>query len=116
VRPITGASRPGNRFVMIGAMASWTSATPLPPLRGDLDIVPTEQEGRSLFLLRDAEADDDRALGLSPGGMAVAAMLDGRRSAEDVARDIASESGAEIPAADILKLAAQLEEAGLLDT
>lgn len=114
--PITAASRPSKRFVMIGAMPSWTSATPLPPLRGDLDIVPTEQEGRSLFLLRDAESDDDRALGLSPGGMAVAAMLDGRRSAEDLARDLARENGAEIPAADILSLAVQLEASGLLDT
>ena len=97
-------------------MEPLTAASPLPPLRGDLDIAPFEHEGRSLFLVRDAEAQGDEALGLSPGGLAVAALFDGRRAAAEVAAELSKQSGADIPAEDVLRVAEQLRAAGLLDT
>jgi MEMO1 family protein len=89
---------------------------PLPPLRPDLEIVPVEHEGKSVFVLRDPDAEDDQAVAVSPGGMAVASLLDDGRSAADVALLFKKETGADVSAADIVALARQLDDAGLLDT
>ena len=89
---------------------------PLPPLRGDLEIVPIEHEGKPVFLLRDCEADDDKTLALSPGGMAAATLLDGRRSIQEIARLFTKETGSIVGPAELLAVVRQLDAAGLLDT
>jgi AmmeMemoRadiSam system protein B len=89
---------------------------PLPPLRRDIEVVPYEHEGRPVFVLADSEAADDRALALSPGGMAAASLFDGRRTAVEVAAAFKEETGSAIKLEDVLRVAADLEAAGLLET
>jgi AmmeMemoRadiSam system protein B len=89
---------------------------PLPPLRRDVEVVPFEHEGKPVFVLSDAEAEGDRALALSPGGMAVASLLDGRSNARQVAEAFKKETGSEVTPQAVAGVAKQLEDAGLLET
>lgn len=88
----------------------------LSPLRLDLDIVQTEHEGRPILVLRDPEGLSDKALAVSPGAIAVAALFDGRRTARDLQEALAKDSDAQVPTADIEGLARELEKAGMLET
>jgi AmmeMemoRadiSam system protein B len=90
--------------------------SPLPPLRRELEIMPYEHEGRPVFLLSDADSEGDQALALSPGGMAVASLLDGRRTAAQIAEAFSRETGTVIGAAEITAVVKQLDAAGLLET
>jgi AmmeMemoRadiSam system protein B len=89
---------------------------PLPPLRRELEIVPYEHEGQPVFLLADSESEGDGALALSPGGMAVASLLDGKRTAAQLAEEFSRQTGSTIGAPEVAAVATQLEEAGLLET
>lgn len=89
---------------------------PLPPLRRDLEIAPHEHAGKPIFLLSDSESEGDKTLALSPGGMAVASLLDGRRTSEEIAQAFSRETGTMVGAAEILALVKQLDAAGLLET
>jgi MEMO1 family protein len=95
---------------------SFEPGSPLPPLRQDIEVIPYEHEGKPVFLLSDPEADSDRALALSPAGMAVASLLDGARTGEQIAADLSREMGALLTAATILGVVKQLDAAGLLET
>ncbi|MBI4424652.1 MAG: AmmeMemoRadiSam system protein B [Elusimicrobia bacterium] len=88
----------------------------LPALRQDLEIVPFEHEGRPLFLLQDPESGARETMGLSPAGMAVASLLDGRRRVEDVLSALKEAAGLTLAAQDVARIAQQLEQAGLLET
>jgi len=89
---------------------------PLPPLRQALEAVPVEQDGKPLFLLRDLEDLTREGLALSPGGMALAAMLDGRRSASELVGLYAKSTGHFLKAEEVLDLVNRLEQALLLET
>ena len=96
--------------------AAMDASSPLPPLRRELEVLPYEHEGKPVFLLSDAESEGDSALALSPGGMAVASLLDGRRAAAQVAEAFAQETGSQVGAEEILAVVKQLDAAGLLET
>jgi AmmeMemoRadiSam system protein B len=91
-------------------------AEALPALRRDLELQPMEHEGKPVFLLRDPENLTEGSVGLSPGGMAVAALLDGRRTAEEIRSLILKETGSALQLSEITGLVHQLEQAGLLET
>ena len=89
---------------------------PIPPLRQALEAVPVQEKEQPLFLLRDLEEITDQAVGLSPGGLALAACFDGRRSAAETAALFAQQSGQLVKAEEVLALAQDLEKNGLLET
>lgn len=91
-------------------------AKPLPPLRGDLEIMPAEYKGRPVFLVRRPDAEPKDALALSEGGLALAALFDGARTAQDIASAILKETGSVVGAAQIEQVHRQLAQAGLLET
>lgn len=92
------------------------SAESLPPLRRDLELEPLEHEGQPVFLLQDPEGLTQRNVGLSAGGMAVAALLDGRRTAEDIQALFLKETGSAVSLSEIAALIGQLQEGGFLET
>ena len=69
-----------------------------------------------MFLLADAENSGEGALALSPGGMAAASLLDGRRTAEQITQLFSQETGSTVSVVDILAIVKQLDHAGLLET
>lgn len=85
-------------------------------MRHELEVVPYEHEGKSIFLLADSESEDDRAVGLSPVAVAAASLFDGRRTAREVAAGFERETGQAISEDDVLTIARKLEEQGLLET
>ncbi|MFH1723274.1 MAG: AmmeMemoRadiSam system protein B [Elusimicrobiota bacterium] len=89
---------------------------PLPALRSDLDAFPVEHEGKPVFVLDDREGLSGRVMALSPGGMLVASLLDGRHTADELCAIVAEHAGAPVDAADIRKIVEELEGADLLET
>jgi AmmeMemoRadiSam system protein B len=92
------------------------SNTPLPPLRRDLEAFPIEHEGKPMFLLRDLEGLSDKSMALSPGGMAMAALLDGRHTVLDLQSLFAKHSGTVLRLDEIQGIVTELERSGLLET
>lgn len=69
-----------------------------------------------MFVLRDLEEISEKTLALSGGGMMLLSLLDGRRSAEQVAELFKKSTGAEVGADVVLDLAGALDDAGYLET
>ncbi|MBI5882957.1 MAG: AmmeMemoRadiSam system protein B [Elusimicrobia bacterium] len=88
----------------------------LPCLRSSLEAVPTEHEGEPMFLLRDLEGLTQKSAALAPGGMLIASLMDGKRTALEIAALFAKSTGAELKADLVAKLAAELSDADLLET
>lgn len=88
----------------------------LPALRRDLDIVPVEHEGRPLFILQDPEAASSQHMALSPAGMALASLLDGQRSEEELRSALKEAARIDVQLDDIRRLVSELSKAGLLET
>ena len=78
--------------------------------------MPSEEDGRQIFVLRDLEELSDKPLALSDGGMMLASLLDGRRTAAQVRDLLVKSTGADIDAAVVLTLAEALDDAGYLET
>jgi len=89
---------------------------PLPPLRADVDTIPVELEGRPAFVLHDQEGIAKEVLALSPEGMALAAFLDGRRTAEQVRAELAERLKVVLSEAKVREIAARIGKAGFLET
>src|SRR5262245_33594742 len=89
---------------------------PLPPLRAGLEAVPVEKEGQPFFMLRDLEDLTQEGVGLSPGGMLVASLLDGRRSAAQIGALFAKSTGQMLKPEEVLNLVDGLEKAMMLET
>lgn len=89
---------------------------PPPPVRSDVEIHPVEHEGQPLFVLQDVEGLAPDPIGVAPGGLAVAGLFDGKRTAQDIQDLLFKETGQRVPVEQISALAAELEKAGMLET
>src|SRR5689334_4121147 len=89
---------------------------PFPALRPTLEAVPIDHEGQQRILLRETEEATEQAFVVSPAGMLIASLLDGRRTVADIRTAFQKEAGWQPPEAEILQLVDQLLSAGLLDT
>ncbi|MBI4676401.1 MAG: AmmeMemoRadiSam system protein B [Elusimicrobia bacterium] len=89
---------------------------PLPPLRRSLEAAPMDHEGEPMFLLRDLEGLTPKAVALAPGGMLIASLMDGKRTASEIAALFNKSAGASLDADLVAKLAAELASAELLET
>ncbi len=78
--------------------------------------MPAVEEGQSLFVLRDLEELSDKPLALSAGGMLLVSLLDGRRTAADVAAEFEKQTGNPVEPAVILDLVGALEKSDYLET
>src|SRR5579885_1813067 len=96
-------------------MADPKPDAPWPPLRADLDIAQAEHEGRPVYVVADRERLAEHALAVSPAGLAVASLFDGRRSSAEISTLLAKE-GASVSAPDIDRVGEHLASAGLLET
>ena len=90
--------------------------SPIPPLRLALDIVPAEHAGECVFVLRDRSEPEAEPLLVSQGGLLLASLFDGRRSAAEAAAAMALRTGATVTADQVSRFAEQLDEALLLDS
>lgn len=89
---------------------------PLPPLRRDLEIIPAEHEGKTLFVLHDPESISPEGAALSPAGLALASLLDGRLTLQTLREALAREAGATADLGAVAALVKDLAEAKLLET
>lgn len=78
--------------------------------------MPAEEEGKPVFVLRDLEELTDKPLALSGGGMFLISLLDGARSAADLAAAFKEGTGADIAVDVVVDLVRALDEAGYLET
>lgn len=78
--------------------------------------MPAVEDGQQLFVLRDLEELSDKPLALSAGGMLLISLLDGRRTAADVAAEFKKNTGNDVDGAVILELVGALEAADYLET
>ena len=89
---------------------------PLPALRQDLQAFPAEVEGKRVVLLQDLEGFSPHPVALSPDGLTVASLLDGRNTAAELRSAFAQATGMLLSAAEIHDIVQQLEQAQLLET
>lgn len=89
---------------------------PIPPLRGDVEPVPVDAEGRKMFALHDPEGIAKKTVALSPAGMALATIFDGRHTAEDIRTFLRERMKVELTLEQILSIALELEKEDLLET
>ena len=85
-------------------------------MRARLEAVPAEEDGTSVFVLRDLEELTDKPLTLSGGGMLLASLLDGKRTAAQLCAEFLKASGTAIEPEVVLGLLKALDEAGYLET
>jgi AmmeMemoRadiSam system protein B len=81
-----------------------------------LEAVPSVEDGREVFVLRDLEELSDKPLALSAGGMLLMSLLDGRRTAAQARDPFNKSTGSEIDESVLLDLVGALNEAGYLET
>jgi hypothetical protein len=87
-----------------------------PRLRGEIDAVPVEQEGKTYFVLCDRSGLSAAQLVVSPPVMVLVTLFDGRRSALDLRDDFAEMTGGEdVSAGQIDGVLHALEEACFLE-
>lgn len=88
-----------------------------PRARHDLEFIPFEHEGRSMILVRDRLELVPYGAGVPSGLLPVLALMDGRRSLEELAAAItAARGGRAVTPDDLRGLLDELDQAGLLDT
>ncbi len=87
-----------------------------PPLRPDIDTVPIEHEGQPMYLIQDPEELAPQGMAISPAGMLIASLLDGKRTMAEIAELFSQRAGTPFDAAKIKPIVAELEKLKLLDT
>ncbi len=88
-----------------------------PRARHDLEFIPFEHEGRPMILVRDRLEIVPWGIGVPAGLLPVLALMDGRRSLEELAEEITDmQDGREVTADDVRGILRDLDTAGLLDS
>ncbi len=88
---------------------------PLPPLRQSLEAVPIDHEGKPMFILRDLEGLTQESVAVSSGGMLIASLLDGKRTALEISSLFAKSTGTVLKQAEIMGLVGSLDKSGFLE-
>ncbi len=78
--------------------------------------MPAEEDGKSVFVLRDLEELTDKPLALSGGGMLLASLLDGKRGVAELRAEFQKTAGVELEEEAVRGLVRALDEAGYLET
>lgn len=87
-----------------------------PKLRAlEVVVIQDERHGRAL-MLRDTEGIAPSAVVVPAASSAVLARFDGRRSVDEIARDVSRSTGQRVDAAQVAQLADELERAWMLDS
>lgn len=89
---------------------------PLPALRRDLEAVPAKQKEKDMFLLQDLEGLCEHNIMLSPIGMLVASLLNGKRSTSELQSLFTKLTGTLLNHAEIHQIVESLEKSNLLET
>jgi hypothetical protein len=88
----------------------------LPPLKGGLETLPIEHEGKAVIMLRDLEGIAEQSLVISMGAFLIAMMLDGKSNGTEVCQRFLKETGSSIEEEQVKKLVEQLQSAHFLET
>ncbi len=89
---------------------------PLPRFR-TLDVIPVEEEGKPVFLVRDNEGLFEHTLRLPPMAFVVATLLDGVRDLKGIREAIAAQfNGTDLPEKDLEGIVADLDANLLLES
>ncbi|WP_437581275.1 AmmeMemoRadiSam system protein B [Sorangium sp. So ce887] len=87
-----------------------------PKLRAlEVIVIQDERHGRAL-MLRDTEGIAPSTVVVPAASSAVLARFDGRRSVDEIARDVSRSTGQQVDAAHVAQLADELERAWMLDS
>ena len=93
-----------------------TLAQALPPLRGAIDLFPIQDGPRRMFCLRDRTDPTGQPVVLNEAALQIAALFDGQRTAGMVRSAFLLAAGVAPTEDEVRRLAAQLDEANLLDS
>src|SRR5688572_154605 len=89
---------------------------PLPALRRMLETVPIRHDGQDAVLVRDLEKLIPAPSVLTPLGMLIASLLDGKSTAREVCALFTRHAGIPLSPDDLASLVEQLKSSGLLET
>ncbi|MBR9975218.1 MAG: AmmeMemoRadiSam system protein B, partial [Bacteroidetes bacterium] len=92
---------------MTDVFASHTD--PIPPLRHDLELLPVQEDGEDLLLLRDPSGYSEEMLLLRPAAMALLRFFDGRHSVQALQEGIRNGTGVTVDGAQILDIVQSLD-------
>ncbi|RMF85659.1 MAG: AmmeMemoRadiSam system protein B [Nitrospirae bacterium] len=90
-------------------------ASPLPAIR-PLEAIPVERDGGVRYLLRDPQRYSDHEAWLTPQALYLAAQLDGRRTAAEVAAALGERFGIAVAEEEVEAAVAQLDAVLFLDS
>ncbi len=82
---------------------------PIPPLRQDLELLPIQEDGEDLLVLRDPAGYSEEMLVFRPAAMALLQLFDGSRSIATLMDEIESETGVKIDGEQILGIVQSLD-------
>lgn len=83
---------------------------PIPPLRQDLEIIPYEENGEHLLILRDPAGYGDEMIVFKPEAWALFSLFDGRQTVGQLQREIFSSTEVHVDATQIIQIIQMLDE------
>lgn len=83
---------------------------PIPLLRTDLEIIPYEEEGEQLLIMRDPAGYGDEMVVFKPEAWALFSLFDGRQTVVDLQREIFQSTEVHVDAEQILQIVTMLDE------
>ncbi len=88
---------------------------PIPRLREDLEVIPTTDDGKDVFVLRDPSGYSSEMIVLRPEAWALLSLFSGTKSVDDLVSEIQKAVNAEIDGGQILEIAKALDKYLFLD-
>lgn len=82
---------------------------PIPQLRQDLELLPIQEDGEELLVLRDPSGYSDEMLVFRPAALALLQFFDGRKSINSLMDEIQAETGVRIDGAQVLDIVQSLD-------
>lgn len=86
-----------------------------PRLRPSIDVMPVKQDGDQMLVLYDAAGLARGNLALTPAAFAIATMMDGENTLDDICARFHREVGQALPPARLVELLTELERHGMLE-
>lgn len=92
-----------------------TDSEPIPALR-PVETVPFEENGQQYLLLRDPQGFTDKVIAISTGAVPLLALMDGSRTASDIAAEFEARTGIAVNRGELDSIVSLLGDSHLLET
>jgi len=97
-------------------MAFNSVTEPIPPLRSDLELMPYEENGEQLLILRDPSGYGSEMIVFKPEAWALFSLFNGTQTISELQREIFRSTEVHVDAAQILDIVRMLDEYCFLDS